>query len=107
MKLDEHGCLEPGCHLVDGLAEQTIGSLSIHPNPTQAIAYVEFPKELIAESITLNLFDAMGRLIRSKQLSEPALGQRLLIDLAGLPNGVYHLVLQMNHAFFSGRIIKE
>ena len=44
-KVDEHGCLEPGCHLINGLESINIGlqnSMEVYPNPVKDQLNIQF-----------------------------------------------------------------
>jgi len=119
LKVDEYGCLVPGCQLADGLWEQEIGSLVVYPNPTTGDLRVVLPSRLyfdIAQQPPLDhryggiqLFDALGREIPDSRFKVQAAtdSETLLLDIAALPKGLYMLRLLTEEGVYSSRILKE
>lgn len=71
------------CLLV-GVEETSLSSLSVYPNPTQAIlTVVDAP----VEATVVQVFDAQGRVVLRESI---AAGR---VDLSGLAGGLYSLVL--------------
>lgn len=70
--------------------------LPLAPNPTTSMVKIG-----IAETLTVQLFDATGQMI-IRQLLQP--GQ--MFDLSSLPAGIYQLVAQHETNFYGGRIVK-
>ncbi len=60
--------------------------LSVYPNPFSNSVTIE---RTTAGEVTVNVFDAMGRLVMSKQTS----GTKIEIETAALANGIYSLQL--------------
>ncbi len=88
LKLDEYGCLVPGCHIVDNITslENDI-EVKIYPNPTTDYLNIFIKGELdkgIArivnlEGRTMNTFDVEGR------------NSTFIYSISHLPNGIYFL----------------
>lgn len=76
------------------LAEQGVGAptLRVYPNPTsrtqKLVVDWELPEE---EVVTLRLFDAQGRVVRSLPAAEAATEGRAIVPMQDLPSGVYLL----------------
>ncbi len=66
----------------------TLQPIKIHPNPTQAVLYVELAFEAI-ENIDLVLYDATGKPIRRESYQIQA--ETLTLDWTSLPQSTYHL----------------
>jgi hypothetical protein len=83
--------------IVTGLEERRGTALALAPNPANDQVRID---GLPAGDHVLELFDASGRLVRSEDRRMQH--GPLLIDVAGLPNGAYHLRLtsdgQRHHA---------
>lgn len=72
--------------------------VSVHPNPTAGPATVRFA--LVAPSdVRLDVFDALGRHLRTaKEGPRPAGFHATLLDLSGLPPGVYAVRVDVGDA---------
>ena len=93
LKVDEYGCLVPGCELVNSAEETKTGgdakvNLLLYPNPVGEQLQLYFSAEESAE-YAFRILDAQGREWRrfSTHLSEVT----LLVELGELPGGVYYL----------------
>ncbi len=83
IKVDEHGCLEPGCHVITGMETQITnlgGALRVWPNPvargTPVQVELQLPEGFVVQGqLRLTVTDAAGRLVNEQQLPGPA-GQR-------------------------------
>ncbi|HNR55470.1 MAG TPA: T9SS type A sorting domain-containing protein [Flavobacteriales bacterium] len=93
LKLDEHGCLVPGCHTV-GIEEVVLGlsdALTVSPNPVAqgGTLRVRFdpPDGFAAKGpLRIVVLDALGRQVHAESLS--GVGQ---LSTSGWPSGVYYL----------------
>lgn len=69
LRVDEEGCLVPGCHLVSTEEEAAAPALSLHlyPNPAQEYLYVLLRDAGIAHrrGAALQLLDLQGRILQS------------------------------------------
>jgi hypothetical protein len=111
LKVDEYGCLLPGCQLADGLSEEVIGTLAVYPNPTIGDLRVVLPSRLSLDvrSGRIQLFDALGREIPDSRFIVQANvdSESLLLDIAALPKGLYVLRLTSAYGVYAARILKE
>jgi hypothetical protein len=75
LKLDEHGCLVPGCHLPNSTAVEpgTPPQLALFPNPARDFINFELRGARHAPDGAFRILDAKGRLLQSKPARE-ALG---------------------------------
>ena len=75
LKLDEHGCLVPGCHLPNSTAVEpgTPPQLALFPNPARDFINFELRGARPAPDGAFRILDAKGRLLQSKPARE-ALG---------------------------------
>jgi hypothetical protein len=119
VKLDEYGCLEPGCHLVDALPEYETGSLRIFPNPLSGGELnIHFPQEVRVERVML--VDSQGRVIPdSKFKARAELGrsiqgpysdhlESLILNLESLAPGLYTLIITTHDGLlFSEKVVVE
>ncbi|MCO6490179.1 MAG: T9SS type A sorting domain-containing protein, partial [Phaeodactylibacter sp.] len=97
LKVDEYGCLVPGCELVSGVEGPKSSddfkssddySLLLYPNPVAEALQVYFSGPAGSEH-HFRILDAQGREWRrfSTRLSEVT----LLVEVGELPGGVYYL----------------
>jgi hypothetical protein len=71
LKLDQHGCLVPGCHLPDTtnsilpLHAQPQAELKLYPNPAVDYLNVLYRNKQVGEKLTFRILDVQGRVIQS------------------------------------------
>jgi len=101
LRVDSMGCLEEGCHLVgvDELGSSKVVA-DVWPNPASQFIYIEWQWQGDAEIL---LLDMTGKEILRKQSSE----QRDVVDVSGLPNGLYVLQLVQSEKRSSLRIVVQ
>jgi hypothetical protein len=99
MKVDEYGCLEPGCQFVD-VDEVVVGyeqSMTVYPNPTQGLATIQFsignPAALSGNFSETKLIvtDMQGRRVMEKKMPSMGSNYQTTIDLSGEPAGLYYV----------------
>lgn len=106
IKLDVHGCLEPGCHTV-GMQEHVLGLgqyLRVWPNPVppgQPLHIAFEPPQGFAPDGALRVVvqDAAGRQVHEERLAAHA---SLFMLHAPLSPGLYHLHLTDNSRWLAG-----
>ncbi|WP_152605290.1 hypothetical protein [Phaeodactylibacter xiamenensis] len=94
LRVDEEGCLVPGCHLVNTEEEAAAPALSLHlyPNPAQEYLYVLLRDAGIARrrGAALQLLDLQGCILQSHpagRIDEVT----SILPVQGLPAGAYVL----------------
>ena len=71
LKLDQHGCLVPGCHLPDTttsilpITSQPQAQLKLYPNPAVDYLNVLYRNKQIGEKLTFSILDQQGRVLQS------------------------------------------
>ncbi|MFK7798457.1 MAG: T9SS type A sorting domain-containing protein [Aureispira sp.] len=71
LKLDQHGCLVPGCHLPDTttsilpIQAQPQAQLKLYPNPAVDYLNVWYRNKQVGEELTFRILDAQGRVLQS------------------------------------------
>jgi hypothetical protein len=67
LKLDQHGCLVPGCHLIStsSLPNQPQAQLKLYPNPAVDYLNVLYRNKHIGEKLTFRILDVQGRVLQS------------------------------------------
>jgi hypothetical protein len=95
MKVDEYGCLIPGCHLIDDTTTVTgnkimpISKLVIYPNPAIDFLNFQLQNPAVVQGAFFRVLDMEGRLVREYgQLDVSAV---FSIPVRGWPMGVYFL----------------
>jgi hypothetical protein len=96
-RIDEYGCIEPGCHLVN-VEEIVIGlenTMSAFPNPASDVVTIQFtnPEGGSLDDLLQNgeiiLFDIQGREVYRTNTRSAGFGGQITIDINQLPAGLY------------------
>lgn len=110
IKVDEHGCLVPGCHLTPVSEAAAAGPrLLLYPNPADDFLNVFLKDSALSRraGALFRIFDAQGRLLAAYsagQLEEAT----HLIPVHALPSGPYLLqYLDRESLLWSGRFVKR
>jgi hypothetical protein len=94
LRVDEEGCLVPGCHLVSTEEEAAAPALSLHlyPNPAEEYLYVLLRDAGIArrQDAALQLLDLQGRILQSHPAGRNDEVTSIL-PVRGMPAGAYVL----------------
>lgn len=100
-KVDQHGCLEPGCHLIDGLQSINIGlenTMDIYPNPVTDYLNVNFnlpPSGSFGDqkNSRLLLINQVGKTVLEKSLQAFKNQQsfEVKLNLQEMNSGIYTL----------------
>lgn len=95
-------------NVITATEEDTIfsESVSIYPNPTKGITNVKI-SDPVTGKITLNIFDATGTTLLSKEVDKNNFEEIYQVDLAGLGQGVYLLEIKTGVARTVKRIFRE
>jgi len=107
LKLDEHGCLTPGCHTV-GVADYEMGlqnTLHLSPNPAseQVQVTLQLPEGYRLEGVVeALLLDAKGRTVVRQRMANSPAELRGTLDVGGLPAGLYYLHLRDGVKWLAG-----
>lgn len=112
VKVDEHGCLEPGCHIITGMETQITNMrdvLHVWPNPVQLSSPINvelrLPEHFIAEGqLRITLTSSDGRLVHEAQISKKDISRThsLTLSLSHPFPGLYHLHLSDATRWISG-----
>lgn len=80
--------------------------LSIYPNPTKDIVYIQMQSDLNSQIESINIYNSNSSLIKS--LTKDNTNQNLEVDLTGIPTGVYFLHIHLKGTnSITKKIIKE
>ena len=105
MKLDEYGCLEPGCQVADAVEEvdRSSGGIKVYPNPAQQFTVFEYRLQENAHNPSISIWTTTGTL-----LSQRLLGSTEGIwtwDTQQVPDGLYFYTLSdTNGVISTGKI---
>src|SRR5690606_784040 len=98
VKVDQHGCIEPGCHLINGMETQITNMrdvLRIWPNPVdQAQGQVEVQWSLPGSfapqgDLRITITSNDGRLVHEERIINSSTASTL--QLPQLSPGLYHI----------------
>jgi hypothetical protein len=107
LKLDEHGCLTPGCHTV-GVQEYELGlqsALELAPNPASerlSVALALPEGYQLEGAVQAVLLDAQGKQVLQQILPTGTLELRGTIPVVGLAPGLYYLHLLDGRKWLAG-----
>ncbi|BDS14957.1 T9SS type A sorting domain-containing protein [Aureispira anguillae] len=96
LKLDEEGCLVPGCHLVSGvLPTQRPAALNLllYPNPTTDYLNVHYYNPSPQEDLSFRVLDVQGRLLKEYKTYDQS-DKTYILPVYDLEAGVYILELR-------------
>lgn len=107
LKVDEHGCVVPGCQTV-GVSEYAADLnkyFSLWPNPVQAGNPINFsfepPEDYIPDGdLRAVLLDALGREVITQTFASAQ--KQFDVKKTELPSGIYHLHLTDQRSWLAG-----
>lgn len=92
VKVDQHGCLVPGCHLISDISEPDAKAeiqVSLYPNPTSDYLNVYFRHPAMKEKAMFDLVDVSGRSVLQFESGHGDITH--VVDVGDLIAGVYFL----------------
>lgn len=107
VKVDEYGCLVPGCQLIDNVSEPVIDlKLSLYPNPARDYLNVFYYDPAHRGEVNFCIVDVQGKLMQA--FSSRFNDITHIIPLSGYPAGQYYLQAEIrgevvSKAFVVGR----
>jgi len=102
IKVDEHGCLEEGCQLVDveEVVEEENNTLLIYPNP--ASIYLNIRYDLSQhESLSLQVVDVTGKVVHQRQLNQSQ--DEIVLITENYPTGQYILSIYADNQLIESK----
>lgn len=90
-----------GCAPTNINEDGWISSLNIYPNPIKETLFIDVIK---SSELKISLFSIMGQKIETKNIIE---GNKLKIELADLPKGIYIVKISGNNSYITKRLVKE
>ncbi|MGZ3899599.1 MAG: T9SS type A sorting domain-containing protein [Bacteroidia bacterium] len=89
---------------VVGIKEEAASiTVSLFPNPTNGILYLNGLKE--NSNYSISVYDLLGKCVLSKSIKNSYLSEK--IDLSGLPEGAYLLTISSGGKTFRTKVLKE
>lgn len=88
-------------HIDNGLSNAT---LSIYPNPSAGLVQLDITTDRI-EEMRIDIFDARGKLVRTRVLNNLTGFHNEQLDLSGLTNGIYILKILADGQVGAGRVL--
>ncbi len=76
LKLDQHGCLVPGCHIDTTVvailprSAQPQAELKLYPNPVVDYLNVLYRNQQVGEKLTFRILDGQGRVLQTYKVSD-------------------------------------
>ena len=93
--------------IVEASCGQMNASVSYFPNPFTSEVTVQM-NNLTSSNAILTIFDAIGQLVYSRQLSSDDIERRIIVvDLNSLASGVYTVVFKSEDYLSTDKIVKE
>ena len=111
VKTDEYGCVQPGCHLVDGVEEYIWDgeeSLSLYPNPTSNEVTLSLGTGMVdPDRVEVRIYTSTGALIATHTNFSP-LNTEVQLDITHLRPGLYQVALVESGKLFDvDRLVVE
>ncbi|MCB9293683.1 MAG: T9SS type A sorting domain-containing protein [Lewinellaceae bacterium] len=111
VKVDEHGCLVPGCHLVGTASESAAAGprLLLFPNPAGDLlnVFLKDPALPLRSGAAFRILDAEGRLLATYSAGRLEEATHIL-PVQGLPAGLYLLQYSEEQGvLWSGKFVKQ
>lgn len=93
VKVDQHGCLVPGCHLIDNIEEPVLDlQVRLYPNPTTDYLNVFYYHPNHRGRTNFRIVDLRGQVVQS--FSSTINNVTLMISVSDLPVGQYFLKVE-------------
>jgi subtilisin family serine protease len=102
---DENCLFRSEATVVTSLEEKLADdNLKIYPNPSSGFFTIELSDKTLG-NIPINLFDVIGNNVYSYVLHKNSESIQTYLDLNGLPNGVYHISIQIDNTEIIRKIV--
>ena len=79
-----------------------LNEIEIYPNPSSTQITVELPTTL-QKNTTLNIYNLNGQQLITRQITE----QQTVVDVSGLPKGIYFVKVMDDEKVMMGKVIKQ
>jgi hypothetical protein len=107
VKVDQHGCLVPGCHLTSPTVELQEASFEIktYPNPATDYLNVYFQHPMLKETAYFSLVDVSGKTALEFQSRHGDITH--MIPVGGLASGIYWLRCRVGEEILTKEIVVQ
>jgi Secretion system C-terminal sorting domain len=107
LKLDDMGCLVPGCDTLISVGEQSLSaSFSVYPNPTSQFINIYLPQGSLSKEISFELLDISGKVVKS--FTPKMEDATFMMDIEELAAGIYFLIEYVEgDVVHSEKIVKQ
>ncbi|SHJ07313.1 Por secretion system C-terminal sorting domain-containing protein [Hymenobacter daecheongensis DSM 21074] len=85
----------------------TAASVSLYPNPAHRSFTLSLPAVAGASQATLTLYNVLGQPVRTTSVALPAAGVQTIMDVQGLPLGVYVLRIQAGSSTITKSVVVD
>ena len=103
---DDNACVDTACISLlltdDNLSDLEFNDISIYPNPTSKILFIDLKNLMDKDGLTLTVYDLLGRILESRTIEEEV----EKIDLEQVSSGVYLIYIRGEQREFIQRVIK-
>ena len=91
LKVDEYGCLIPGCQLVDDTEQLSNAAMTIaiYPNPSSDFLNFQLRNRTSTKVATFRIINAQGQVMRTIQTNHPS--DTNILSIQDWPDGTYFL----------------
>ncbi|MFT4665731.1 MAG: hypothetical protein ACI9XB_002688 [Gammaproteobacteria bacterium] len=107
VKVDQHGCLVPGCHLISPTVElqEANFEIKIYPNPATDYLNVYFQHPRLRGTAYFSLVDAKGKVVLEFQSRHEDITH--MIPVIGLATGTYWLRCQVGTEVLTKEVLVQ
>jgi hypothetical protein len=100
IRLDDFGCLVPGCDTLINIAEQNTEKMAfmIYPNPAAEVLNIHFENVKVNHHSTFEVYNQSGQIIRTWRT--PISSATFQLNVSDLKNGLYLLRISDNSGSF-------
>lgn len=106
VKVDQYGCLVPGCHLMSDVSEPNSKpqiQVNVHPNPTSDYLNIYFRHPAMKNNAQFDLLDANGRSVLSFESRQADITH--MAEVSGLATGVYFLTCRVGQEVITKEVV--
>ena len=108
--VDSTNSSQTGCTFLQRTGATTAfddNGLLLYPNPAQDIAVVELFSSVNEESVTLQLVNSLNQVVTTQHLNMPEGRNIVSLNLSGLPDGIYFLLIRQKEKTLVQKLVKD
>ncbi len=94
-------------YAVENVAAVVGYNLSVFPNPVTSELTISWPDHISGTTASVSITDMSGRVafINDVDLSSVSVPGTTQLNLTGIPNGIYHLVIKANSLYYTSKLV--